>query len=39
MNPLIVSVTNVSDETITIDGNHPLAGADLTFELQLMEIG
>ena len=35
--PLII--TEVKDETITVDANHPLAGKDLTFELTLMEIG
>lgn len=33
-----VVVTAVSDEGITFDANHPLAGEDLTFELQLVEI-
>jgi len=34
----IVTVTDVSDTTITIDANHPLAGEDLTFEIELMSI-
>lgn len=33
-----VVVTEVTDETITLDGNHPLAGQDLTFDLELVEI-
>ncbi len=33
-----VVVTEVTDETITIDANHPLAGKDLIFEIKLMEI-
>jgi peptidylprolyl isomerase len=33
-----VVITEVSDETITLDGNHPLAGQDLTFDLELVEI-
>ena len=33
-----VTVTAVSDETITLDANHPLAGKDLTFEIELLEI-
>jgi len=36
--PVVVSVAAVSDATITIDGNHPLAGQDLTFELEMVEI-
>jgi peptidylprolyl isomerase len=34
----VVTVTDVNDSTVTIDGNHPLAGEDLTFELELVEI-
>lgn len=35
---LPVVVTNVTEEKIVLDANHPLAGKDLTFEIQLMEI-
>lgn len=35
---LTVNVVAESDTTITLDGNHPLAGKDLTFDLQLVEI-
>ncbi|MFB9055331.1 peptidylprolyl isomerase [Mariniflexile ostreae] len=31
-------VAEVHDEHIVIDANHPLAGQDLTFELELVEI-
>ncbi|MCC6277956.1 MAG: peptidylprolyl isomerase [Oligoflexia bacterium] len=30
-------VTAVTDKEVTLDGNHPLAGQDLTFEVQLVE--
>ena len=33
-----VIVTELTDSTITLDANHPLAGSDLTFELELVEI-
>ncbi|MEJ2274312.1 MAG: peptidylprolyl isomerase [Woeseiaceae bacterium] len=31
-------VTDVADESITVDGNHPLAGKSLTFDIELVEI-
>jgi peptidylprolyl isomerase len=34
-----VTVTDTSEEHITLDGNHPLAGEDLTFEIELVEVG
>lgn len=34
----VVIVTDVQKEEVTLDGNHPLAGQDLTFEIELIEI-
>jgi peptidylprolyl isomerase len=31
-------VTDVKDEEITVDANHPLAGEELTFDIELVEI-
>lgn len=33
-----VHVTQLDDASVTIDANHPLAGKDLTFEVDLLEI-
>ncbi|MEJ7678853.1 MAG: peptidylprolyl isomerase [Segetibacter sp.] len=34
--PVIIS--EVRDDTVILDANHPLAGEDLTFDLELVEI-
>jgi peptidylprolyl isomerase len=33
-----VTVTEITDSTVTLDGNHFLAGQDLTFEIELVGI-
>lgn len=35
---LRLTVVDVAEEKVTLDANHPLAGQDLQFELQLVEI-
>jgi peptidylprolyl isomerase len=32
-------VTKVSDKSVTLDGNHPLAGRKVNFEIELVSIG
>lgn len=34
----VVTVTAVEDDEVTIDGNHPLAGVDLTFDVEIAEV-
>jgi len=36
--PIRVMVTDISEQSVTLDANHPLAGEDLTFEVELVEI-
>jgi peptidylprolyl isomerase len=35
---MVVTVIEVGDAEVTLDANHPLAGEDLTFEVELVEI-
>lgn len=36
--PFIVRVKEVSDDEITIDGNHELAGVDLYFDVEIVDV-
>lgn len=36
--PAIVTVTEVKDDVVVIDTNHPLAGKKLIFDLELLEV-
>jgi FKBP-type peptidyl-prolyl cis-trans isomerase 2 len=35
---VLLSVADLSESTVTLDANHPLAGRDLTFDLELVDI-
>lgn len=36
--PVPVRITDVSDEVLTLDANHPLAGQNLKFKIELVEV-
>ncbi|MDR9439724.1 MAG: peptidylprolyl isomerase [Halomonas sp.] len=36
--PLMVTVTQVDGDTVTVDGNHPLAGQSLNFDVEIAEV-
>lgn len=35
---MVVTVVEVDDSAVTLDANHPLAGQDITYEFELVEI-
>lgn len=35
---ILVTITDVSDDEVTLDANHPLAGKDLIFDIELVEL-
>ena len=34
----IVTVTGIEGDTVTVDGNHPLAGVELNFEVEVIAV-
>jgi peptidylprolyl isomerase len=37
-NTSMITVSQVNDDSITVDTNHPLAGKNLTFQIELVEV-
>ncbi len=37
-NPIEITITDMDEDTVTLDANHPLAGNRLVFEVELVEI-
>jgi FKBP-type peptidyl-prolyl cis-trans isomerase SlyD len=35
---MVFQVTNIQDNQITVDANHPLAGTTLNFEIEIMDV-
>jgi len=35
---ILVTVSGITPENVTFDANHPLAGKDITFDIELVEI-
>ena len=35
--PMVATVESFTDDTVTLNHNHPLAGKELTFEIELIE--
>jgi FKBP-type peptidyl-prolyl cis-trans isomerase SlyD len=36
--PMTVRVIDISDDVVTVDGNHPLAGLELNFEVRVLDV-
>lgn len=36
--PLVFTITEVEGDNVTIDGNHPLAGVNLNFDVEIVDI-
>lgn len=36
--PMVITVVEIADETVTVDGNHPLAGVNLNFAVTVRDV-
>ena len=39
MGPVLCTVMSISDEAVTLDMNHPLAGQNLNFKIEMLSAG
>lgn len=37
-NTIVITVTNIDGDQVTIDGNHPLAGKALNFDVKIVDV-
>ena len=37
-NPVVVTITDMNEEVVTLDANHPLAGCTVVYDMELIEI-
>jgi FKBP-type peptidyl-prolyl cis-trans isomerase SlyD len=35
---MVVTVTEITDDGVTIDANHPMAGKKLIFDIEILEV-
>ena len=36
--PMMITVVNIAEDVVTVDGNHPLAGVNLNFKVEVQEV-
>jgi FKBP-type peptidyl-prolyl cis-trans isomerase SlyD len=36
--PMVITVTEINDDSVTVDGNHPLAGVPLNFDVTVRDV-
>lgn len=36
--PMVITIVEITDEIVTVDGNHPLAGVNLNFAVTVREV-
>lgn len=36
--PVLITISKIEDNNVTIDGNHPLAGVTLNYEVEVMDV-